>query len=266
MVDSGSRRPGAEDLLGFAGMLLVAAMVGGLGLYGLADSWARGEPLVLGSTWMISILGFGAGVVLGIYGAVGLVSLAWARWYEGRNVEKGVFGVLVAALLAGGTLVGLEMFVESRRPSAEITAAAGSACLGHGVPGAGPVDRQASINQLVVVDLEGREHPWTGHAPIQWKPATLADVRLVACVAREEEHQVLETCPYEGGSDVTRYRTGRRVVVVEASSGARLDDVFMFGDPRNCQPTEDRSLHELYGELEWAEVEQHLSEFVERGR
>jgi hypothetical protein len=238
--------------------LTIAVAAGAVVLWFLQDYWGRGL------SFEVAILVAFFLVVVGAtsYAAVLLASSRWSRWHVGRTAEKTAVGLAVAGVIIGMTYLGLETFVGNRRPGNEVTAALKQACAGMPVSGAGAVDT-GNINQIVVLDLNGNEHAWTGHPPYAWRPPSVAAARLVACISEEEERSVLQVCPYEGGA-VTRYRISRRVVVVDASTGRFLADDELVADPRQCQQVESRDLFELAGTLEWATVQEHLAAYVER--
>lgn len=196
---------------------------------------------------------------------VDVASSVWACWEQGRYAEKAVFGVGIGAALVVTTLVGLDAFVENRRPGPEITAAASRACLGQAVAGAGAYDAATGGSRLVVLDLEGNEHAWTGQPPIDWRPSTISELKLVACIAAEEVRHVIQTCRYQDGPDITRYTAERRVIVVEGATARPLSDEVVRVSPRQCEQTERRSVTELVGLLDWETLEALLSPYVEVG-
>jgi len=119
----------------------------------------------------------------------------------------------------------------------------------------------------VVLDLQGSEHEWTGFPRIEWRPSSIAETALVVCIASQDERHQIQRCRYEGGSDVIRYRTARRVLVVEAISGRAVSDEHVFApDPRQCERVERASLRELSNDLEWGHVEEYLLRTVQAAR
>ncbi len=130
-----------------------------------------------------------------------------------------------------------------------ILASVGVVCQGDAYAEAVPFDPGSPmLHPTVLATDDGGPHAYTYEIPDEWWPARARQVELVVCLEDEEE-RVLEVCDYIGGPDVTRlgYRLYGRVV--EAQSGATLDELLLSGTPpRGCRQTESRDLTELRGE------------------
>ena len=170
--------------------------------------------------------------------------------------------IAVAAILGATLLVQVDANVVIRRPNAALTAALAPACARQAVPGAAAVS--TSGNHLVVLDVTGKEHGWTGFPPLTWRPPDLGDAELVACVGPETP-AVLQVCPYSNGPSITRYEAKRAVTVVEAASGKIVATFTVTEEPRSCGATEKKDVTELRATVGWPNVEQHLAAHVERG-
>jgi hypothetical protein len=149
-------------------------------------------------------------------------------------------------------------------PGTELIRALGPACIRRPVVGPAAFD-STGANHAVVLDSVGRQSNWTELAPLAWKPATLADAQLVACIG-EEERALIETCQYTGGSPVRRYQADRKVRLMEAVSGDPVATFTVSDYPRACAASEVTSLTSLVGEVTWTMVQERLSPIVDSGR
>jgi hypothetical protein len=191
----------------------------------------------------------------------GLFIHSWRHDYLNETRRERRFAGLAVATLVGGLLYGgVVMAVPSQHPGHALTAALKAACTDGAIDGAGGSHISgAATAHLVVLDPEGNEQRWTGRAPIEWKPASLADTELVSCVSDEDVMALIETCQYINGPSIKRYAATRHVKVVEAAT-ARVVAEFNVGDsPRQCRQTEQRDLTELKGKVEWEMVQSRLA-------
>jgi hypothetical protein len=171
--------------------------------------------------------------------------------------------MLCAAALAIG---GCDGAGSAPTPDATIVEAVGSACAGVGVALAASVDTTGDTqNHLVVLDEAGARSGWTASPPATWWPPTLADTELVACISPVDTSEIIEVCPYTGGSDITRYRATVTVQVMEASSGRLLTSFTVSGDARACHQTEVVTTTELFGTVDWPAIEAHLAGLIRTG-
>jgi uncharacterized protein YjbI with pentapeptide repeats len=139
----------------------------------------------------------------------------------------------------GRTMIDRNVRLDRRE---DVLAAAGGACGGNAVDGAGSYARGA-FNPMVILDGAGGAQPGlTDQAPVLgWEPTGTRFVNLVACVDHEATVTV-ESCPYvleDGGiATILRQRYERRVVVVDPSTGSLLlDETVQGSTPQACPPT-----------------------------
>lgn len=255
------------------GLLCLAGLIV-LGVIWLAAQKEHGELLLL----PLVLLGITILTVVSI--SVGIVKRIEAAWrsrpgqvgrrrtdesIRRRNQLEGVATLAITAAAVAAIYGAVDLNVENRRPDPGLTAALSPACAGQPVPGAGSVSTGAAVdNHLVVLDTSGHEHSWTGYPPLEWRPPSLADTELVACISPQETRSFLQTCRYEGGMVITRYRVSRDVAVFEAATGKRVTSFSVSDDPRECGALElKKAERELEGNLTWAQVEARLSSFVD---
>lgn len=243
-------------LLVFVGLIL-------FGIGALVSSTAHGEPPALG-LMLLALPLFGV--------AKALVDTFGARmvrgWRDGGGRgQRALASVLVWMVASAGVVGVTQLAVPNQHPDAQLVAALRPACAGIAVVGAGAVDRSGGhANHLVVLDTDGNEHPWTGYPPLEWRPASLADTELVACISAEEVETQIQVCQYVNGPPIHRYRVSRSVKIVEAATGRVLAEYLVKGDPRACGQTESRDLTELKGSLGWQDVEERCQSFVATGQ
>ncbi len=256
-----------RDVFAILTFVLVFCALSWAGLALLRDAISRDGNLILPALLLALPL---------LWVGVGLARLLGSIAPRLRRHDRvsGWVAVIAAVVLGVGLYSGVRTLAGSSSsvplsgegwPAPELTAALGPACSGGLVPGAGTVAASGTQpNHLVVLDMSGRAHEWTGQPPPEWMPATLAGAELVACISARVT-AVLEVCRYEGGSDITRYSATRTVAVFEAASGRRLAAFHVTGSPRECQKTEVADLTELRGSVDWAAVERHLDSLVDHG-
>jgi len=116
----------------------------------------------------------------------------------------------------------------------EIINKVSSVCAGGAIPQATEFDQGPGIHHLVILSKDGSPDIWTQIMPHKWKPKSLSETELVACVAYPERN--LEySCPYEGGYWVNGYREVMTVRLIEAHSGKLIREEKFYGeDPKDC--------------------------------
>ena len=247
-------------LVGFfvIGFFVAAGAYGAISIF---DARAHGDSYVLGLALLALGLSGAAYLVVGILSSI---IPAWRD--EAHRGQKALVALLVVVLSAAGFVAYAEANVVSQRPDPAVTAALSAACQGNAVSEAGIVDASgAHINHLVVLSRAGKEHGWTGFPPLAWRPPAVSDAEYVACIADEDTDTVIETCQYQNGSPITRYRASREVSLVEARSGRTVKAYAATDDARECHATEEKSVTELKGEVSWDQVETELAAFVDPG-
>lgn len=230
-----------------------------LGILAMVEAREEGTFLLLPLLVLLPIL-----LVVG-WLAVNFGSRFVPSWRggRGRRQKLGV-AALVAVVIGAGLWLGVEATIPRRAPAPDVIAAVAPACAGSAIPGAGSFEK-ASTNHVVVLDAEGGPSSWTGAPPMAWKPASLADTELVACISEETSVRI-ETCEYVGASPIVRYRAERQVQIVDAGSGTVVASFAVGDNPRDCQQSESRDVTALHGDLKWSQVRSRLSPVVEYGQ
>jgi hypothetical protein len=240
--------------------LLIVAALAAVGAWQLVEAQAHGESLIFPLTLLaLPLISLGWLVV-----RIGSVVIRGWKW-GGASRQKTVVGLLTVVLAGAALVVAVQATVPSQRPSAQLTAALASACRGGAVAGAGALDTSGShMNHLVVLDADGNEQAWTGYPPIAWRPLSLSDTELVACISDETRTEI-QVCDYVNGPDIHRYRVTRTVRIVEAATGRTVVEFTVSDEPRSCHATEQQDVTELSGELTWEMVAEHCAALVETG-
>lgn len=237
------------------GLVLVGVWTA-IALTVVVESKAHGEPMAPG----IILLGSAA---LAVAVVVVLVAIRVVpAWRGARGSVPPLIAIALAVVATTGVYVAVDQNVENRRPSPDLTAALGPACRGVAVGGAASVTSGTAGNHLVVLAPDGAEHVWTGHPPIAWRPMSLNDTELVACISNEETRAQIEVCDYTGGPDITRYSVSRVVEVHAAATGRLITRFTASDEPRDCKQTEDKDVTELVGSLGWDDVEERLAPYI----
>jgi hypothetical protein len=97
------------------------------------------------------------------------------------------------------------------------------------------------------MDQNGTTHPWMKNIPDAWYPSSLSDVQLVLAM-QEETEKLIETCKYETGPDIKRYRYSIDVELREAKTGTLVSNTPIYGEPpRQCEFVENMKLTSLEG-------------------
>jgi len=181
-----------------------------------------------------------------------------------RGAGSATAGIVLGwlTLVAGGALIVAGVLSddhESERAEDVIIAVA-PVCRGQTVAEAGPYRGNGPFHAVIAGD-RGRQIAWsTRDAP--WRAETVADTELVACVA--QQYDLIQTCPYIGGSDIDRYGTTVRVRVLAARSGRQVESFELTAQPRACRYSEPMSLTRLEGEVPFRQVSRQLGEIARR--
>lgn len=241
--------------IAFGVLILLAATGAGIGL--LRESIAQGDSLIsAGLVLAVPVLAAGALVAAGLQRLI--VPL------KRRRTVTGVIGLVVSAGLAAG-LYAQNSTIPLQRPDAAVTAAVAPACAGQAVAAAGRVaSGSAAINHIVVLSTTGAEFGWTGKPAVDWRPPTVDDVELVACVQPEDAVITVEVCRYNGPS-TTRYSATRQIRVAAARTGVELASFSITSDPDACSPVKVGDESEIKASVDWWQVEDHLDSLVRTG-
>ena len=241
------------------GLIIVVAL-GWAGVTSLRDAIAHGDSLII----PLALLA----VPLWCVGAVlaAIVRAIVPQLRHGHDRARTLMPVVVAVVLGVG-IYGLNRDIPVQRPDAAVTQAVGIACAGQGIPQAASVHTDGSEpNHIVVLDATGAEQGWTGKAALEWRPPTVDDTELVACVDREETHNRVDTCRYDHGSITTLYNARLDFRVVAARSGLELAHHTIVSAPGECPYSkvggdDDR----IEANVSWEQVAAHLASFVRDG-
>ena len=239
--------------------VLILVGLGALGVFFQREAIAQGDSLI-GSSALLFLPLLGAGVLI-----VALLAalVPWLR--QGRENVKGVMAVALAAVLGVG-IFAVNSDIPVQRPDVAVTSAVARACAGQPVPEAGIVHTDGSVrNHLVVLDATGAEQAWTGKPPIEWRPPTVDDVEIVACVDAADTRGVEQVCEYTNGSTTTRYSATRTVRVVAAWTGIELARFSITDMPSSCSQKKVGDDDTISGYVNWPIVERHLASLVRDG-
>jgi len=135
-------------------------------------------------------------------------------------------------------------------------------CRGQGVEQAAPYTG-GPPHRLVSLDSDGNAHPWIKEIPEDWCPSSLNDVELVLVVGEEKE-KLVQTCEYEGGPDIKRYRYSMDVELREAKSGETVSCTIIYGTmPRPCEKIEEVALTRVQGSpVSFTQLQRWLERYV----
>jgi len=193
-------------------------------------------------------------------GAAALLMVSGLR--EGRLLP--LLGGLAGAGVAGGCAVALVLRLLGRKTSVWVPRAGGlllaaalvlglaiatrekvgAACSGAGLADAAEYSRGPGPHPIEAMH-DGRRI-WLPPDK-SWRPASIAETELVACVGPVEQY-VIEVCQYSGGNNLTRYGFRRRVILLAARTGEVLASETFAGEwPRACRPTEQWWVWWLWG-------------------
>jgi hypothetical protein len=174
--------------------------------------------------------------------------------------------VLISAVVGFVIVAGLSAFIFI---SSQVEVA--SACSGRGVAAAAAYSEGPGSHPVEVLYFGRRIWnpmiPTTWYSPIpeSWRPASVEETELVACVDSVEKY-VIEICQYRGGPDITRYGYRRQVTLVTARTGEVVaSETFRGEPPRQCNQFEDSSIGKLTGSklVDPDEVWQWLGGYVD---
>lgn len=240
------------------GVLVVIAL-GALGVFFQREAIAQGDSLI-GSSALLFVPLLCAGVLI-----VAILAALVPRLRQGHENVKSVMAVAFAAVLGVGVFA-VNSDVPVQRPDVTVTGAVARACAGQPVPEAGIVHSDGSVrNHLVVLDATGAEQAWTGKPPIEWRPPTVDEVELVACIDAADARGVEQVCEYTNGSTTTRYSATRTVRVVAARTGIELARFSITDLPSSCSQKKVGDDDTITGYVDWPVVEAHLASFVRDG-
>ena len=188
----------------------------------------------------------------------------WQHDYFNHTLRERRIAGLGVAVLSGGLLyAAVGVAVPSQHPGHDLTAALKLACTDSAVVGAGGAHRAgAATAHLVVLDLDGNEQSWTGHVPMEWRPANLADTELVACVSAQDADALIETCHYTIGPALKRYSATRHVRLIEPASGRVVTTYDVTDVPSTCPSMKVVEATILTGRVEWPMVQARLAAYA----
>ena len=246
------------------GALVVMGIFGGCAYLGVQEMVT--EQRVGGWPALALILLAGPLLVVGwIATRVGRLFIGrWQHDYFNRTLRERRLAGLGVAVLSGGLLyAAVGSLVPSQHPGHELTAALKLTCTDGAVVAAGGAHRAGMATaHLVVLGSDGYEQRWTGHAPMEWKPANLADTELVACVSAQDAHALIQTCHYTIGPALKRYNATRHVKLIEPGSGRAVAEYDVTDVPPTCPQTKKVEATTLMGRVEWPMVQARLATYA----
>lgn len=181
---------------------------------------------------------------------------------EGSNRRVWIGCGILLLIVIVGVAVWL-IWATSFSPEGKMQAALGPVCSGQANVAAAPF-AGTGPHPLFIQSGDGDLHMgWNGQVNETWRPVTVEDIELVACIGEAKEVSI-EVCEYIG-SNITRYRYETTVRLVEARTGHQVaSKVFQGSSPRECNYSERADLTELFGsEIGYSDIEDWLSGFVE---
>ena len=90
---------------------------------------------------------------------------------------------------------------------------------------------------VLINKQEADKHEWNESLTMDWQPESISSTQLVGCI--EEESELIETCDYELGHVVKRYRRHLIIDLYEAHNGRKIGShEFLGGVPDICHLTE----------------------------
>lgn len=151
----------------------------------------------------------------------------------------------LAVMVSAGVVFGINHFsthdIRMARPEEAILAALAPVCQGQGTPGAGAYSPgSGQTAHLVILDASGQPHEWTGLGDLDWRPNTLAEVELVACVGKPTIEHV-RTCHYTRGGQLILKTEKLTVKVYAAQTGALISTSDFEGTTGGCPTTKQSS-------------------------
>ena len=107
-------------------------------------------------------------------------------------------------------------------------------------------------------------HKWQRELPIEWQPASLESVRLIATLQESEIH--LGTYHFDRGPPVTRTQHQLSVVLTDARTGEMVATKEFQNVPREIRPVENYHLTQLGHPVSLHELQSWLRPIVQEGK
>lgn len=194
-----------------------------------------------------------------LLGALALSQIAKTPFLRGKAMAISAIVITLASAVGWAALVTATDAPTGTgtagRPAVEnVVATVGRACRGQAVPEAGAYRGQGPFH-LVLARDNGRPMPWSARNA-RWRAEEVADTELVACIA--EQSNLIETCPYWNGPDISRYETVMTVRLVTARQGRPVTTFQITAQPRQCRSTEYMSTVRLDGVVTFQQLSQRL--------
>lgn len=119
-----------------------------------------------------------------------------------------------------------------------------------------------SISPIVIIRDDGQRHKFTSNIKLSWRPNSINEVQLIACLSKEKAIQI-NVCGYAGPS-ITRIQFVFDLILREAKTGNIIVNNSFYGSyPRYCQGEEGWSLTLLEGEhVDYSVIESWLESYV----
>jgi hypothetical protein len=185
-----------------------------------------------------------------------------------RRLPDAVTGV-VTLIFVGGAVIGFLAINEwAGSQSGRAVRVLGPVCNGRGVPAALGLQGPGPFH-AVVVGNHGQEIDWSEHAAAWRRVGSVRDTELVACVQRERERELIETCLYQSVQnptakyEVKRYSMAASVRVLEARSARVVDRFTVTSEPPAC-PQERKSTNSIATAVTFQQFSARLVPFVAR--
>ena len=117
----------------------------------------------------------------------------------------------------------------------DVMNAASQACKGLPVPAAAEYPGNTGLHPIVLTNSLGGWHNSTNTLPQAWKPGSVRDLQLVACIT-EEDSIVIQTCTYSSNGKFKRYRAWIEIRIVAARTGELVMELKVEGDDPSACP------------------------------
>lgn len=196
-----------------------------------------------------------------LLGALALSQISRTPFLRGRGMAISAIVITLASAVGWAALVaatdeptGTGTGTAGRPATENVVAAVGRACRGRAVPEAGAYRGDGPFH-LVLARDNGRPMTWSAREA-RWRADEVADTELVACIA--EQSNLIETCPYWNGPDISRYETVMTVRLVTARQGRPVSTFQVRAQPRQCRSSELMSTVRLDGEVTFPQLSQRL--------
>lgn len=148
----------------------------------------------------------------------------------------------------------------------EILDALSGVCQGQGVSQAAEYNKDdQEISPVVILNVEGKKHSWTNKVPEEWRPLSVEDTELVACMDKKQQEDMIQDCDYNIGPNVKRYQHFIGIELREAKTGNVIDSDKLEGStPDRCAEWEEVSKTTIDGsKVSFSKAKEWLEEFVE---